>query len=91
MRDAARILPFPTPLPPLRRAAEVVPIRYRFSVIAAQRLVAGVAVVASLGLGYSLHGAFFLLTGLVGLDLAQSAFSGWSPVVWAFRKFGFPG
>lgn len=41
------------------------------------RLLAGTLVLASLALGWWVSSWFFLLTTFVGLNLVQSAFSGW--------------
>ena len=41
------------------------------------RLVAGTFVLASLGLGYWVHPAWFLFTAFVGLNLVQSAVTRW--------------
>lgn len=44
------------------------------------RRVAGSFVLASLGLGWSVHPAWFLLAGFVGLNLLQSSFTGFCPL-----------
>lgn len=49
---------------------------------------AGFMVLLSLALGYYVHPAFFLLTVCVGLNLMQSAFTGFCPAAIAFRKMG---
>ena len=49
---------------------------------------AGFMVLLSLALGYYVHPAFFLLTVFVGLNLMQSAFTGFCPAAIAFRKMG---
>ena len=43
------------------------------------RVLAGTMILASLSLGWWLHPAFFLLTAFVGLNLLQSAFTGFCP------------
>ena len=52
------------------------------------RLVAGVAVLASLALGTFVHPAFLLFTAFVGLNLLQSAFTKWCPVMWILKRLG---
>lgn len=49
---------------------------------------AGFMVLLSLALGYYVHPAFWLLTVFVGLNLMQSAFTGFCPAAIAFRKMG---
>lgn len=44
------------------------------------RRVAGSFVLASLGLGWFVHAAWFLLAGFVGLNLLQSSFTGFCPL-----------
>lgn len=52
------------------------------------RAVAGTLVVASLALGYFVHPGFLLFTAFVGLNLLQSAFSGFCPLEIALAKAG---
>lgn len=52
------------------------------------RLIAGLFVVLSLGLGYWLSPYWFLLTAFVGLNLLQSAFTNWCPMMSILRKAG---
>jgi len=52
------------------------------------RMIAGGFVVASLALGYYVHPGWFLFTGFVGLNLFQSAFSNWCPMMTILRKLG---
>ena len=52
------------------------------------RLVAGVFVMASLALGYWVHPDWFLFTAFVGLNLFQSAFTNWCPMMSILRKLG---
>lgn len=54
------------------------------------RLIAGGFVVASVALGYWVHPGFFVFTAFVGLNLFQSAFSNWCPMMTILRKFGVP-
>ncbi|HEV2349074.1 MAG TPA: DUF2892 domain-containing protein [Terriglobia bacterium] len=52
------------------------------------RLVAGFFVMASLGLGYFVSPYFYLFTAFVGLNLFQSAFTNWCPMMTFLRKLG---
>jgi hypothetical protein len=54
------------------------------------RLIAGSFVIASLLLGYYVHPAFYLFTGFVGLNLLQSGFTNWCPMMAILRKLGVP-
>jgi hypothetical protein len=49
---------------------------------------AGTMVLASLSLGYFVHPAWFLLTAFAGLNLLQSAFTGFCPAAHIFKFFG---
>jgi hypothetical protein len=52
------------------------------------RLIAGVFVTASLALGYFVSPYWYLLTAFVGLNLFQSAFTNWCPMMTFLRKLG---
>jgi len=52
------------------------------------RMVAGVVVLGSLSLGVWVHPAWLLLTAFVGLNLLQSAFTNWCPMVWLLTRLG---
>lgn len=52
------------------------------------RLIAGVFVLASLLLGYLVSPYFFLFTGFVALNLIQSAFTNWCPMMSFLRALG---
>jgi hypothetical protein len=54
------------------------------------RLIAGLIVLLSLALGYWVHPGFYLLTAFVGLNLFQSGFTGWCPMMWVLRTLGVP-
>ncbi|WP_420600724.1 YgaP family membrane protein [Neptuniibacter sp.] len=58
------------------------------SLNAALRLMAGVVILVSLGLGTYMHPNWFYLTGFVGLNLFQSGFTKWCPAVFIFQKIG---
>ena len=55
------------------------------------RLIAGLFVLLSLVLGYWVSPYWFLLTAFVGLNLFQSAFSNWCPMMTILRKVGVKG
>ncbi len=52
------------------------------------RLVAGFFVLASLALGYWVSPWFYLFTAFVGLNLFQSAFTNWCPMMTILRRAG---
>jgi len=52
------------------------------------RLIAGFFVMLSLALGYYVNPAWFLFTAFVGLNLFQSAFTNWCPMMTILRKLG---
>jgi hypothetical protein len=52
------------------------------------RGIAGTFVVLSVALGWWVHPAFFLFTAFVGLNLLQSAFTGWCPMMALLRRAG---
>ena len=52
------------------------------------RMIAGAFVVGSLALGYLVDSRWFLLTAFVGLNLFQSAFTNWCPMMTFLRKLG---
>ena len=54
----------------------------------ALRAMAGTVVLLSVALGYWVSPYFFLLTGFVGLNLLQSAFTRWCPAMAIFRRLG---
>ena len=58
------------------------------SVERALRGIAGAFVIASLILGYRVHPGFYLFTLFVGVNLLQSSFTNWCPMIWFLEKFG---
>lgn len=53
------------------------------------RAIAGLFVLVSVGLGYFLQEPwFFAFTAFVGLNLLQSAFTKWCPMMTFLRKLG---
>ena len=55
------------------------------------RLVAGIFVTLSVVLGFLVSPKFFYFTGFVGLNLFQSAFTNWCPMMSFLRKLGVRG
>jgi hypothetical protein len=62
-----------------------------FSVERGLRLVAGLFVVLSVLLGVYVNPWFFAFTAFVGLNLFQSAFTNWCPMMAILRRLGLPG
>lgn len=54
------------------------------------RLIAGVFVAASTLLGMFVHPYFFWFAAFVGLNLFQSAFTNWCPMMSILRMAGVP-
>jgi len=52
------------------------------------RLVAGAFVLVSVLLGYYVSPYWFLFTGFVALNLIQSAFTNWCPMMSFLRRLG---
>ena len=52
------------------------------------RLIAGLFVLATVLLGYYHHPYWFLFTGFVALNLVQSAFTNWCPMMTLLRWLG---
>jgi hypothetical protein len=61
------------------------------TVEAALRGIAGFFVLVSIALGYFVNPYWFLFTAFVGLNLLQSAFTGWCPMMAILRKAGVKG
>lgn len=55
------------------------------------RLIAGVFVMATVALGYWVSPYWFLFTAFVGLNLFQSAFTNWCPMMSFLRRLGVRG
>jgi Protein of unknown function (DUF2892) len=55
------------------------------------RLIAGALTLVSVALGYYVNPFWFLFTGFIGLNLVQSAFTNWCPVMTILRKLGVSG
>jgi len=52
------------------------------------RLIAGFFVLLSVALGYWADPRWFFFTAFVGLNLLQSAFTNWCPMMTILRKLG---
>ncbi len=52
------------------------------------RAIAGSFVLLSVALGHWVHPAFYLFTAFVGVNLLQSAFSRWCPMMSILRALG---
>ncbi|MDO8835887.1 MAG: DUF2892 domain-containing protein [Vicinamibacterales bacterium] len=57
----------------------------------ALRMMAGAFVMASVLAGMYLHPGFYWFTAFVGLNLFQSAFTNWCPMMAILRKAGVQG
>ena len=55
------------------------------------RLIAGLFVMLTVALGYWVSPYWFLFTAFVGLNLFQSAFTNWCPMMTILRKLGVRG
>lgn len=55
----------------------------------ALRLIAGVMVLISLALTHWVHPNWIFFTAFIGLNLIQSAFSNWCPMITLLKKLGF--
>ena len=54
----------------------------------ALRMIAGAFVLLSLALGYYVSPYWYLFTAFVGLNLFQSAFTNWCPMMTILKKAG---
>lgn len=54
------------------------------------RMIGGAFVAASVLLGMYVHPYFLWFTLFVGLNLFQSAFTNWCPMVWILKNAGVP-
>jgi hypothetical protein len=52
------------------------------------RLIAGVVVLASVSLAVAVSPRWLLLTAFAGLNLFQSGFTNWCPMVWLLEQIG---
>ena len=54
------------------------------------RMIAGAIVLLTLALGHWVSPYWYLFTAFVGLNLFQSAFTNWCPMMTILRKLGVP-
>lgn len=54
------------------------------------RLIAGIFIVLSLALGHWVNPYWFFFTAFVGLNLFQSGFTNWCPMMTILRRLGLP-
>lgn len=54
------------------------------------RLIAGLFVLAALALGATVHPYWNVLAAFVAVNLIQSAFTGWCPMMALLRRLGVP-
>jgi hypothetical protein len=54
------------------------------------RGIAGVFILISIALALTVHPWWFAFTAFVGLNLLQSAFTHWCPMMWLLRKLHVP-
>jgi hypothetical protein len=52
------------------------------------RAIAGVFILASVALGHFVHPGFYYFTAFVGLNLLQSAFTRWCPMMSILKAIG---
>lgn len=56
----------------------------------ALRAIGGFFVLASATLGYFVHPGWLIFTAFVGVNLLQSGFTKWCPMMWILKKAGLP-
>jgi hypothetical protein len=54
----------------------------------ALRAIAGAFILVSVALGHFVNPWFYAFTAFVGLNLLQSGFSKWCPMIWLLQKAG---
>jgi hypothetical protein len=52
------------------------------------RMIAGVFVIASVALGIWVNHWWLVFTAFVGLNLLQSGFTNWCPMMWLLKRLG---
>lgn len=55
------------------------------------RMIAGLMILASLALGHYVSQNWYYFTAFIGLNLFQSAFTDWCPMMSILRKLGIKG
>ena len=54
------------------------------------RAIAGLLIMLSVALGHWAHPGFYVFTAFIGLNLFQSAFTHWCPMISILRRAGAP-
>jgi hypothetical protein len=54
------------------------------------RAIAGFFILVSVALGHWVHPGFYLFTAFIGLNLLQSAFTHWCPMISILRRARIP-
>ncbi len=62
----------------------------RMTIERALRLIAGFFILLSVALAHWVSAWWLLFTAFVGLNLLQSGFTDWCPMVWILQKLGLP-
>ncbi len=62
----------------------------RFNVDTWLRLIAGFFILLSVFLAQNVNSNFYWFTAFIGLNLFQSAFTGWCPMMSLLRRVGVP-
>jgi hypothetical protein len=52
------------------------------------RMIAGSFILLSVALGYWVHPGWYAFTAFVGLNLLQSSFTNWCPMITLLKKLG---
>jgi hypothetical protein len=69
-------------------ALKIIPGETTMTIEGTLRLIAGLFVLVSLALGYWVNQYWYLFTAFVGLNLFQSGFTNWCPMMTFLRKLG---
>ncbi len=54
------------------------------------RIIAGLMILVTLGLGHWVHEGWYLFTAFIGLNLLQSGFTDWCPMMSILKVLGVP-
>ena len=52
-------------------------------------VIAGAFIIATTALGYLVSPWWYIFTAFVGVNLFQSGFTNWCPMVWVLQKLGY--
>ena len=69
-------------------ALKIIPGETTMTIERTLRLIAGLFVLLSLALGYWVNQYWYLFTAFVGLNLFQSGFTNWCPMMTFLRELG---